>query len=178
MSDFVGLAKVQTMHRDFSTLRRAIKADHDIEAADDAWDMCERWLGCIDATAADRIIALQAENDQMREVIQSNDRIVAYPVCTSINPRGYNTKPATKDLVELLAELTRTYLKQESKDQTKATPNQRAAQALLDASGNWMPKRARKAAVDAYYKATGGCSPVAMMAAWQAALRAIVRDGK
>jgi len=58
----------------------------------------------------------------------------------------------------------------------EATPDQLAAQVLLDSSGDWMPKRAKKVAVEAYHKATGGCSPVAMMSAWQAALRAIAQE--
>lgn len=77
MSEFVGLAKVQTMRKDFDTLRRAIKSDHDIEAADDAWDNCERWLGCIDATAADRISSLQAANERLRRHLVSMVEIAA-----------------------------------------------------------------------------------------------------
>ena len=45
---FVGLARVETMLRDFNRLRKAIRTDHDIEAAEEALDKCERWFGCID----------------------------------------------------------------------------------------------------------------------------------
>ena len=45
---FLGAAKAQTMLRDFDRLRRAIREDHDIEAAEAALDQCERWIGCID----------------------------------------------------------------------------------------------------------------------------------
>lgn len=44
---FIGLARVQTMLRDFNRLRKAIRVDHDIEAAEEALDMCERWFDCL-----------------------------------------------------------------------------------------------------------------------------------
>ena len=44
---FVGLARVETMLRDINRLRRAIRLEHDIEAALEALDKCERWFGCI-----------------------------------------------------------------------------------------------------------------------------------
>jgi hypothetical protein len=43
---FVGTAKAQTLHRDFNALRRAIRA-HDTFATEEAWERCERWIGCI-----------------------------------------------------------------------------------------------------------------------------------
>ena len=39
-----GAARIQTVQRDFNALRAAIRA-HDSEAAETAWDRCERWLG-------------------------------------------------------------------------------------------------------------------------------------
>lgn len=48
---FIGLARVQTMLKDFDALRRAIRQDVDIEAADRALDRCERWFDCIDPNA-------------------------------------------------------------------------------------------------------------------------------
>lgn len=64
--------------------------------------------------AADAITALQAENARLREALKSIERATSYPVCTSINPCGYDTRPATKDLVELVAELTRAAVKKEA----------------------------------------------------------------
>lgn len=62
----------------------------------------------------DQLTALQAENTRLREALQRIQRATTYPVCTSINPRGYDTMPATKDLVELVAELTRAAVKKET----------------------------------------------------------------
>lgn len=45
---FLGLARAQTCLRDLDALRRAIREDHDIIAADAALDRCERWFACID----------------------------------------------------------------------------------------------------------------------------------
>ncbi len=47
MPEFIGLARVETMLRDFNALRRAIRTEHDIEAAEAALDRCERWFSCI-----------------------------------------------------------------------------------------------------------------------------------
>ena len=44
MNDFVRGARVETMLRDISKLRRAIRTNHDIEAAEIALDNCERWF--------------------------------------------------------------------------------------------------------------------------------------
>lgn len=43
---FVDLARAQTMLRDFDKLRRAIRS-WDAEAAEAAWDKCERWVALI-----------------------------------------------------------------------------------------------------------------------------------
>ncbi len=48
MTAFIGLARVETMLKDFDRLRRAIRTEHDIEAAERALDKCERWFYCID----------------------------------------------------------------------------------------------------------------------------------
>ncbi|WHZ33447.1 hypothetical protein [Sagittula sp. MA-2] len=45
---FIRAARTETMLRDFNRLRRAIRMDHDIIAAEKALDNCERWIGCID----------------------------------------------------------------------------------------------------------------------------------
>lgn len=51
---FVGLAKTETMLRDFNRLRQAIRA-HDSFAAERAWDQCERWVDQLrPVTGADR----------------------------------------------------------------------------------------------------------------------------
>lgn len=47
MTAFIGLARVETMLKDFDRLRRAIRTEHDIEAAERALDKCERWFACI-----------------------------------------------------------------------------------------------------------------------------------
>lgn len=44
---FVHLARTQTMLGDFNALRKAIRHDHDIVAADEALDRCERWFDLI-----------------------------------------------------------------------------------------------------------------------------------
>lgn len=44
---FVGLARTETMLKDFDRLRRAIRVEHDIEKAEAALDKCERWFSCI-----------------------------------------------------------------------------------------------------------------------------------
>jgi hypothetical protein len=46
MSDgpFLRAARVETMLRDIDRLRRAIRTEHDIEAAEVALDKCERWF--------------------------------------------------------------------------------------------------------------------------------------
>ena len=44
MTGFVQGARVETMLRDIGKLRRAIRTDHDIEAAEEALDKCERWF--------------------------------------------------------------------------------------------------------------------------------------
>ena len=44
MNEFVQGARVETMLRDIGKLRRAIRTDHDIEAAEMALDKCERWF--------------------------------------------------------------------------------------------------------------------------------------
>jgi hypothetical protein len=44
---FVSLARTETKLRDFNRLRKAIRVDHDIEAAEEALDLCERWIDCI-----------------------------------------------------------------------------------------------------------------------------------
>ena len=44
MAEFVQGARVETMLRDIGRLRRAIRTDHDIEAAEEALDKCERWF--------------------------------------------------------------------------------------------------------------------------------------
>lgn len=50
MSDlFVGRAKVETMRRDINRLRKAIRG-WDPEAAEKAWDKCERWVSCLSPT--------------------------------------------------------------------------------------------------------------------------------
>lgn len=46
LEGFLYQAKVETMARDFNELRRAIRAWNP-EAAEAAWDRCERWLGAI-----------------------------------------------------------------------------------------------------------------------------------
>lgn len=46
LEPFVEGAKVQTMHRDFDALRKAIRS-HDTFATEAAWDRCERWLGAV-----------------------------------------------------------------------------------------------------------------------------------
>ncbi|WP_333846934.1 hypothetical protein [Phaeobacter italicus] len=46
-SEFVGNARVETMLRDFNRLRKALQIDHDLEAAEEAFAMCERWIACI-----------------------------------------------------------------------------------------------------------------------------------
>ena len=48
---FIRAARAETMLRDFNRLRRAIRMDHDIIAAEKALDNCERWIGCIDPNA-------------------------------------------------------------------------------------------------------------------------------
>lgn len=47
MTPFLRVSRTQTMLRDFDRLRRAIRQDHDIEAAEAALDQCERWFACI-----------------------------------------------------------------------------------------------------------------------------------
>lgn len=44
MTVFVQGARAETMMRDIGRLRRAIRTDHDIEAAEEALDKCERWF--------------------------------------------------------------------------------------------------------------------------------------
>ena len=46
LEPFIQGAKVETMQRDFSELREAIRA-HDSFAAETAWERCERWLGAV-----------------------------------------------------------------------------------------------------------------------------------
>ena len=41
------MARTQTMLRDINALRKAIRHDHDIVAADEALDRCERWFDLI-----------------------------------------------------------------------------------------------------------------------------------
>ncbi len=41
---FVSVAKAETMLKDFERLRQAIRRDHDIIAAGEALDKCERWI--------------------------------------------------------------------------------------------------------------------------------------
>lgn len=43
---FVGAAKAETLYKDFSELREAIRA-HDAAATEIAWDRCERWVSSI-----------------------------------------------------------------------------------------------------------------------------------
>lgn len=47
---FIGLAKTQTMRRDFERLRRAIRK-WDAEETEKAWDMCERWVNQLEPEA-------------------------------------------------------------------------------------------------------------------------------
>lgn len=49
---FVTAAKAETMLQDFNRLRRAIREERDILAADKALDRCERWFWCIDPSKA------------------------------------------------------------------------------------------------------------------------------
>jgi len=49
---FLGLARVETMQRDFNRLRRAIRA-HDTDASEAALDKCERWFSCISPNQTD-----------------------------------------------------------------------------------------------------------------------------
>ncbi len=44
LSDRYGRVKMATVQRDFNALRQAIRA-HDAEAAEVAWEQCERWIG-------------------------------------------------------------------------------------------------------------------------------------
>lgn len=48
LEPFVNVSRAQTMLRDFNRLRRAIRKEFDIEAAEAALDRCERWFDLID----------------------------------------------------------------------------------------------------------------------------------
>lgn len=43
---FIGLARVETMIRDFNRLRKSIR-EWDAEEAEKAFEKCERWISCI-----------------------------------------------------------------------------------------------------------------------------------
>ncbi|MFV1626812.1 hypothetical protein VWY34_14395 [Phaeobacter sp. JH20_02] len=64
--DFIHHARAETMLEDFARLRKAIRTDHDIEAADRALDKCERWFACINPNPKE--YALNKEVERLRDI--------------------------------------------------------------------------------------------------------------
>ncbi|MBM1817144.1 hypothetical protein [Pseudosulfitobacter pseudonitzschiae] len=60
--------------------------------------------------AADHIDAQAATIKALVEALEIVNRMTTYPVCASIDPRGYGIMPATKDGMELIAETARAAL--------------------------------------------------------------------
>ncbi|MFV1627979.1 hypothetical protein VWY34_15525 [Phaeobacter sp. JH20_02] len=63
--DFIHHARAETMLKDFARLRKAIRTEHDIEAAERALDDCERWFDCINPNP--KTADLQEEVERLRE---------------------------------------------------------------------------------------------------------------
>ena len=56
--------------------------------------------------------ALELERDALREALERIDRVVTYPACMSINPRGYGVRTLSEDDgAALVAEIARAALK-------------------------------------------------------------------
>ncbi|MFV1593320.1 hypothetical protein VWZ88_12735 [Phaeobacter sp. JH20_36] len=86
--DFVHHARAETMLQDFARLRKAIRTDHDIEAADRALDKCERWFACINPNPKEH--ALNEEVERLRSALKRVGTPSAFYVATSnVDPEAY-----------------------------------------------------------------------------------------
>lgn len=56
---------------------------------------------------SDELDRLRAENERLRAALEKINRSATYPVCITINPRGYDVRTPSKELVELIVETAR-----------------------------------------------------------------------
>ncbi|MFV1798218.1 hypothetical protein [Phaeobacter sp. Ay1a-4a] len=86
--DFIHHARAETMLKDFARLRKAIRTEHDIEAAERALDDCERWFDCINPNP--KTADLQEEVARLQNALKRVATPSAFYVATNtVDPEDY-----------------------------------------------------------------------------------------